>query len=76
MVDDPLNRLAVKRGSELPHAKLTEDDVRLILALVAERDELRRRAKQLTNREIAKKFGVHRRTVDKISAGETWIHVA
>lgn len=25
MIDDPLNRLKVKRGSELPQAKLTDD---------------------------------------------------
>ena len=75
MIDDCLNRTKVKRGSELAWAKLDEADVALIRGLLAERDELRRRASQLTARAIAEKFGVTKRTIEKISEGETWSHV-
>ena len=70
------------RGSELPHSKLTEDDVRLIRQLVAERTELVRRARQLrdesrklSNRHIAEKFGVTSRTIERLLSGEQWGHV-
>lgn len=75
MIDDPLNRNKVRRGSQLPHAKLTESDVRLIRELIAHREKLRAEVSTLTNQCIAEKFNVHHRTIDKISAGETWIHV-
>jgi len=76
MKDDTHNRLKVKRGSQLPHAKLTEDDVVLIRQLAEERDRLRAEASQLTNAKLAEKWGVHVRTIDKITAGEHWGHVA
>ena len=75
MIDDPMNRTKVLRGSQLPHAKLTESDVRLINQLIDERNELLRQAKSLTNAAIADKFGVHVRTIDRISTGESWGHV-
>jgi hypothetical protein len=76
MIDNPLNRLKVKRGSELPHAKLTESDVLLIRSLVEHREHLKDQARMLTNQRIAEKFGVHQRTIDRITAGESWNHVA
>jgi len=75
MIDDPLNRLKVKRGSELPWTKLDESDVELIHALFSERNRLKKELSSLTNKSIAEKFGVHLRTIERISAGETWIHV-
>ena len=75
VIDDPLNRLKVKRGSELPWAKLTEQDIQLIRELVEERERLKAQARALTNARIAEKFGVHVRTVDRVTAGETWGHV-
>jgi len=74
VIDDPLNRTKVLRGSQLPHAKLTEDDVRLIREIVDEREAMRRRLKTMTNAAIARKFGVHLRTIDRVATGETWIH--
>lgn len=74
MNDDPANRLKVKRGSQLPQSRLTEDDVRLIRQLVEQRDELIRRARELTNARIAEKFDVHRRTIDRVTSGEGWGH--
>ena len=75
MIDDPLNRTKVKRGSELPWAKLNEDDVVLIRKLIVEREMLKAKARELTNAKIAEKFGVHVRTIDKISIGEIWGYV-
>lgn len=60
---------------DLPQAKLTDDDVRLIRQLISHREELKRQASELTNAKIAAKFGLHYRTIDRISAGDTWSHV-
>ena len=75
MIDDPLNRLKVKRGEDLPHAKLTDEDVRYIRLLVEQRELYKRQASELTNAKIAEKYDVHVRTIDRITAGENWTHV-
>ena len=75
MIDDPMNRTHAKRGTDLPQSRLTDDDVRTIRALIEHRADLLRQAKQLTNKRIADKYGVHFRTIDRISSGETWGHV-
>ena len=75
MNDCCLNRTKVKRGEQLPQSKLTEDDVRLILSLIEEREKHKRAASLLTNARIAEKFGVHTRSIDRITAGEAWTHV-
>ena len=75
MIDDPLNRLAVKRGSDLPWAKLDEDAVTEIRRLIRQREAYRAMARALSNAAIAERFGVHRRTIENISAGHGWAHV-
>lgn len=75
MVDDPLNRNKVLRGSQLTHSKLDENDVRNIRELIAYRENLKSEASALSNRKIAEKFGVHNRTIDRIASGENWGHV-
>jgi len=67
--------LTAKRGSELKQSKLDESDVRLILDLVEERECLKAKAKRLTNKKIAEKFGVHFRTIDRITQNIGWTHV-
>ena len=76
MKDDVMNRLKVKRGQDLPQSKLTDDDVKMIRQLIEHREELKRQASELTAAKIAQKFGVHYRTIDRISTGEGWGHVA
>jgi hypothetical protein len=76
MKDDVLNRIKVNRGSDLPWAKLCESDVMMIRELVAERNYHKRQASALTNAKIAEKFGVHVRTIDRVTSGENWGHVA
>ena len=75
MKDDPMNCTKVKRGSELPWAKLTEEDVLLIRQLIAEREVMKARLREVTNAKIAEKFGVHQRTVDRVSSYENWRHL-
>lgn len=75
MKDDPLNRLSVKRGSQLPWSKLDESDVQLILGIVDHRNKLKAELSELTNKKIAEKFDVHVRTIDKITSFQSWTHV-
>ena len=75
MKDDPLNRTKVLRGSDLPQAKLDESDVLLIRQIVEERERTKQKLRHVTNAAIARKFGVHIRTIDRIATGESWGHV-
>jgi len=75
MIDDAMNRLKVKRGSQLPQSKLSEADVVEIFAIVDRRDHLKRRLSGMTNAAIAQQYGVHVRTVDKVVQGNGWTHV-
>ncbi len=75
MKDDPLNRTKVLRGTELPQAKLTEEKVIEIRYAIAKREAYRKIARTLTNENLAKKYGVHVRTIERISADESWTHV-
>ncbi len=54
------------RGIAHPNSKLTEDDIREIRELASE---------GLSQRKIAKQFGVTRGTIEPILKGETWTHV-
>lgn len=75
MIDDPLNRTKVARGSQLPQSKLTETDVELIREIIGERNQMKFVLSQMTNAKIAEKFEVHVRTIDRITAGESWTHI-
>ena len=68
----PINPI---RGSAHCNAKLTEDDVRLILSAADERKKLLAEAYQLSNSKLAEKFEVSKHTVEKISQGRSWAHV-
>jgi hypothetical protein len=75
MRDDPLNRSKVKRGTDLPQAKLDESKVKLIRDAVKERERLKAELANLSNQSLAEYLGVHKRTVDRVTAGENWSHV-
>ena len=76
MIDDCENRTKVKRGSELPWAKLTEDDVRMARELHRQgRAEIARIQSSCTAKALAEKFDVHYRTMEKALSYETWIHI-
>lgn len=76
MIDDPLNRLNVKRGNELPQSKLDEEKV-----AKARRDYDRARMliqriqSRYSIKGIANHYGVHVRTMEKALSGETWSHL-
>jgi FixJ family two-component response regulator len=70
-----MNRMKVKRGTELPQAKLDENKVRLILDAVKERNNLKAQLANLSNKALAEYLGVSLRTVDRVTAGENWTHV-
>ena len=75
MIDDPLNRTKVARGSQLPQSKLHESDVVLIRQIVADRERTKQQLKYVTNAALARKFGVSQNTIDRITCGESWGHV-
>lgn len=56
------------RGNDLPHAKLTPEQARAIRARHV--PYCRRNGAPA----IARDLGLHRRTVEKVLAYETWIH--
>lgn len=63
------------RGAQLPQTKLTPAAVREIRAAEKRRERLRAQARELTNEALAIKFGVHRRTIEKLLRMETHYHV-
>jgi hypothetical protein len=63
------------RGTDHPLSKLNDDDIRLIRECVAERERLRQEANRLSNEALAEKFGVHHRTIERITGRRGWIHI-
>lgn len=65
-----------KRGEELPQSKLTPELVAEIRSARRQREKLRRYiADNLSNEALAKKLGVHVRTIEKAITNETWSHL-
>lgn len=65
------------RGQDLPQTKLLDLDVISIRSAARQRDALRKHiADNLSNESLAKKFGVHVRSIEKIISRETWSHIA
>lgn len=62
---DAMKNGITPRGEQLPQSKLTEKDVLLI----------RRKTGKMTQKELAEKLGVTRRTVGRVISGGTWRHV-
>lgn len=65
-----------KRGEELPQSKLTPELVAEIRSARRQREALRKHIDEnLSNKALAKKLGVHIRTIEKAITNETWSHV-
>ena len=65
-----------KHGSELPHAKLHEEDIKSIRSEVKQRENLRDYIHEsLTNQALADKYKVHIKTIERIVQFQTWNHV-
>ena len=66
----------VKRGEDLPWSKLSDEDVEIIRSAAVQRENMRKYIKDnLSNAALARQFGVHIRTIEKIQTFETWRHV-
>ena len=64
------------RGQELPQTKLLDIDVVSIRSAARQRDALRKHIKEnLSNEALAKQFGVHIRTIEKILQYNSWSHI-
>lgn len=64
------------RGADLPQSRLSDDDVADIRSAARQREALRQHIRDnLSNEALARKLGVHVRTVEKVLALETWGHV-
>ena len=65
------------RGQDLPQTKRMTDDIVSIRSAAKQRDSLRRHIRDtLSNAALAKSHGVHIRTIEKVLAYETGVHVA
>ena len=64
------------RGQELPHAKLLDIDVIDIRSAHRQRLKLLQYIRDnLSNEALCKQHGIHRRTLEKVLARETWTHL-
>jgi len=68
-----VSRSNALRGNINATRKLTADDVRLIREIAEQgRAEVQRIYATCTAKALAEKFGVHKRTVEKVLNYETW----
>ena len=64
------------RGEELPQAKLSDEDVLAIRSSQKQRENLRRHIEtNLSNKALAKTYGISERAIERILARETWVHL-
>jgi DNA-directed RNA polymerase specialized sigma24 family protein len=64
------------RGQDLPHAKLLDLDVIDIRSAKRQREALMQHIREnLSNEALAKRHGVHFRTIEKILSRESWSHL-
>lgn len=69
-------RANARRGMDLPWSKLTPLEVDAIRSAARQRDNLRKYIRDnLSNAALAKSFGVHEATIEKVLSGATWGHV-
>ena len=65
------------RGESLPQAKLTAEIVSEIRSAKRQREALVKHIKEhLSNEALARRHGVHLRSIEKVVAHQTWCHVA
>ena len=65
-----------KRGLDLPQTKILPLEVIAIRAAARRREELRKEINDtLSNAALAKKYGVHERTIEKVLAYKTHIQI-
>lgn len=64
------------RGMDLPQSKLMPLQVQAIRSAQARREQLRKEINDtLSNEALARAYGVHVRTIEKVLSGASWGHV-
>ncbi len=64
------------RGQDLPQSKLLDLDVIAIRSAQRQRENLLQHIRNnLSNAALARQFGVHERSIEKIMSRETWSHL-
>lgn len=67
---------AALRGEDSPHAKLCNDDIEEIRSATRQRENLRRYIDEnLSNKALARKMGVHVRTIERVTQFICWAHI-
>jgi len=65
------------RGQDLGQSKLNDDAIKEIRSAAVQRENLRQHIRDnLSNDALAKKHGVHIRTIEKATQYHTWSHIA
>ena len=64
------------RGQDHYKAKLTDEDVRALKQIAADRREMMGKLSAMSNRALAQKFDVSERCIERVIYGQTWSHVA
>ena len=76
MIDNATNRLNVKRGTDLPQSKLTEEDVKLARQLHEyKKVQIKRLNETLSIKALAEKFDVSERAMERVLNRTNWGHV-
>ena len=64
------------RGQDIPQSKLLDMDVIAIRSAQRQRENLLQHIRNnLSNAALARQFGVHERSIEKIMSRETWSHL-
>ena len=64
------------RGQALPQSRLLDMDVVTIRSAKRQRESLLAHIRNnLSNAALARQYGVHPRTIEKVLAGESWSHL-
>lgn len=65
-----------RRGQDLPHTKLLDLDVIDIRSAARQRQALLKHIREnLSNAALAKRYGVHKRTIEKVLSRESFSHL-
>lgn len=65
------------RGQDLGQSKLNDDLIKEIRSAATQRENLRKHIREnLSNDALAKRYGVHVRTIEKVQQYESWSHIA
>ena len=65
------------RGQDMKHSKLLDIDVISIRSAIRQRENLEKYIDEtISNKALAKQFGVHTRTIERVKSYENYGHIA